>query len=79
MQPLIPPFIQQRLLAGHLFGEIDAFTLNVDLSGFTPLTEELMKMGISGAEQLSNILNEVFEPLVSLVYSRGGIHSLLCG
>ena len=79
MQPLIPPFIQQRLLAGHLSGEIDAFTLNVDLSGFTPLTEALMKEGISGAEKLSHILNEVFEPLVSLVYRCGGIIPYFAG
>ena len=79
MQPLIPPFIQQRLLADQLVGEIDAFTLTIDLSGFTPLTESLMKEGLSGAERLSNILNEVFEPLVSLVYSRGGIIPYFAG
>ncbi|OAV43386.1 tetratricopeptide repeat protein [Lewinella sp. 4G2] len=79
MQPLIPPFIQQRLLDGHLSGEIEAFTLNVDLSGFTPLTEELMKEGVSGAENLSKILNEVFEPLVSLVYAHGGIIPYFAG
>ena len=79
MQPLIPPFIQQRLLDGHLSGEIDAFTLNVDLSGFTPLTEELMKEGVRGAERLSNILNEVFEPLVTLVYKHGGIIPYFAG
>ncbi|NJC27470.1 tetratricopeptide repeat protein [Neolewinella antarctica] len=79
MQPLIPPFIQQRLLAGDLSGEIAAFTLNVDLSGFTPLTESLMKEGISGAEKLSQILNEVFEPLVSLVYKQGGIIPYFAG
>ena len=79
MQPLIPPFVQQRFLAGHLSGEIDAFALNVDLSGFTPLTEELMNEGLSGAERLSHILNEVFEPLVSLVYRYGGIIPYFAG
>ncbi len=79
MRPLIPPFIQQRLLAGHLSGEVDAFALNVDLSGFTALTEELMKEGLSGAENLSHILNEVFEPLVSLVYHYGGIIPYFAG
>ena len=43
MQPLIPPFIQQKLVADDLHGELEAFTLNIDLSGFTPLTESLMK------------------------------------
>lgn len=44
----------------------------VDLSGFTPLTESLMREGSKGAEQLSLILNEIFEPLVNIVYAKGG-------
>jgi hypothetical protein len=43
MQPLIPPFIQQKILAEEHSGQLEAFTLNIDLSGFTPLTESLMK------------------------------------
>ncbi|PPK84606.1 tetratricopeptide repeat protein [Neolewinella xylanilytica] len=79
MQPLIPPFIQQKYLAGELHGELEAFTLNIDLSGFTPLTETLMKQGLSGAEQLSVILNEVFEPLVALAYASGGFIPYFAG
>lgn len=79
MQPLIPPFIQQQLLAEKYSGELEAFTLNVDLSGFTPLTESLMKEGPVGAERLSRILNEVFEPLVQLVYARGGFIPYFAG
>ncbi len=51
----------------------------VDLSGFTPLTESLMRQGNRGAEQLSNILNEVFEPLVRLVYAKGGFIPYFAG
>lgn len=72
MQPLIPSFIQQKLLAEQLVGTERAFTLNVDLSGFTGLTESLMKQGVSGAERLSRLLNDIFEPLVRLTYARGG-------
>ncbi|MEM1358062.1 MAG: tetratricopeptide repeat protein [Bacteroidota bacterium] len=79
MQPLIPPFIQQRMLASELAGEMRAFALNIDLSGFTPLTESLMKDGIAGAERLSHILNEVFEPLVALVYAQGGFIPYFAG
>ena len=79
MQPLIPPFIQQKLLADELQGEIEAFALNIDLSGFTPLTETLMQQGRSGAEQLSVILNEVFEPLVALAYASGGFIPYFAG
>ena len=79
MQPLIPPFIQQKLLADDLHGEVAGFTLNVDLSGFTPLTETLMQQGLAGAEQLSVILNDIFEPLVALVYASGGFIPYFAG
>jgi len=44
----------------------------IDLSGFTHLTQTLMKRGNEGAEQLSSILNDIFGPMVRLVYRRGG-------
>ena len=53
-------------------GSFEAFTMFVDLSGFTPLTEELMKKGTEGAEELSIILNDVFEPMVGKVYGLNG-------
>jgi hypothetical protein len=69
LRNLIPHFIQQQFEAGNEHGNFDAFTLFIDLSGFTSLTETLMKQGKEGAEQLSAHLNGIFEPLV---------HSLLC-
>jgi predicted ATPase/class 3 adenylate cyclase len=44
----------------------------VDISGFTPLTEQLMQHGNEGAEVLSIILNEIFEPMVGHVYAANG-------
>ncbi len=58
---------------------MNAFTVFVDLSGFTPLTDTLMQAGPGGAEQLSIILNEIFEPLVRLVYSQGGFIPYFAG
>ncbi len=72
MKNLIPHYIQDQLLKGNTYGRINAYTLFVDLSGFTPLTEALMRQGNRGAEQLTNVLNEIFEPLVSLVYANEG-------
>ncbi len=69
---LIPHYIQEQYLEEHHYGRINAYTLFVDLSGFTPLTDALMRQGSRGAEQLTNVLNEIFEPLVSLVYANGG-------
>ncbi len=72
MKNLIPHYIQEQYLKGQSHGHVKAYTLFVDLSGFTPLTQALMREGNRGAEQLTNVLNEIFEPLVSLVYNNGG-------
>ena len=79
LQPLIPPFVQQALDHDRTQGSLNAFALMIDLSGFTPLTESLMQEGISGAERLSEILNDIFEPLVALVYARGGFIPYFAG
>jgi predicted ATPase len=51
----------------------------VDLSGFTSLTDNLMQQGNEGADKLSQILNHIFEPLVHLVYQRGGFIPYFAG
>ena len=72
MKPLLPHFIQEQYRHGATSGHIEAGTLFVDMSGFTALTESLMAKGTAGAEQLSLALNDIFEPLVELVYQHGG-------
>lgn len=79
MRNLIPHFIQQQFKAGKEHGNFDAFTLFIDLSGFTSLTETLMKQGKEGAEQLSFHLNGIFEPLVNLVYCEDGFIPYFAG
>ncbi len=72
MRPLIPYFIQEQFEEGNFQGQLEAFTLFVDLSGFTSLTERLMQAGNEGAEQLSMTVNNIFTPIVKMVYERGG-------
>ena len=79
MKQLIPNFIQQKFEQFQFNGHLEANVLFIDLSGFTPLTETLMDKGASGAEELSIILNQIFEPLVGMVYSRGGIIPYFAG
>ncbi len=79
MKNLIPHFIHDRYLEGRRHGAFDGGALFVDLSGFTRLTSTLMKQGKSGAERLSLILNQIFEPLVQLVYAQGGFIPYFAG
>ena len=51
----------------------------VDLSGFTRLTETLMQRGSEGAEELSVALNQIFQPMVQLVYEQGGFIPYFAG
>ncbi len=79
MKNLIPHFIHDRYLEGARHGRFEGGALFVDLSGFTRLTSTLMKRGKPGAERLSLILNRIFEPLVQLVYARGGFIPYFAG
>ena len=79
MRNLIPHFIQEQYLQGNFHGRFEAAILYIDLSGFTPLTETLMKEGTVGAEQLSLILNDIFGLMVKVVYRRGGFIPYFAG
>jgi len=68
---LIPHVIHRHFREGKRQGSFQAYTMFIDLSGFTALTEELMKQGTEGAEQLSYSLNAIFAPMIELVYQRG--------
>ena len=73
MRPLVPAFIIERFKKNEKRGSFFSTTLFVDISGFTPLTEQLMQRGTEGAEILSNILDQIFEPMVESLYTHGGI------
>jgi len=79
LKNLIPYFIQHQYEQEKSHGYFNAYTMFIDLSGFTPLTETLMERGNEGAEELSIILNKVFEPMVSLVYRKNGFIPYFAG
>ncbi|MBK9338011.1 MAG: tetratricopeptide repeat protein [Lewinellaceae bacterium] len=79
MKHFLPHFIQEHYRHGLLKGRLQAYTMFVDLSGFTRLTEKLMQQGAEGAEDLSYILNHIFQPTVRLVYEQGGFIPYFAG
>ena len=55
--------------------QVDLFhgiVLFVDVSGFTPLTETLTKIGSQGAEIMRDILSSYFTQLLEIVDFYGG-------
>lgn len=79
MKKLLPHFILDKYRNNEKHGTFQAYTMFVDLSGFTQLTNTLLQQGNSGAEQLSNILNSIFAPMVQEVYQRGGFIPYFAG
>jgi len=76
---LIPKFILEKHAESKSHGSFKATTLFIDISGFTPMTQELMMNGKEGAEVVNNILNNIFEPVIDAVYDRGGFISTFAG
>ncbi|MEQ8672728.1 MAG: tetratricopeptide repeat protein [Aggregatilineales bacterium] len=79
IQQLLPNLIHENFSQGIFYGSLDAVTLFIDISGFTPLTETLMQYRRDGAEALTQVLQSVFSPCVHHVYQQGGFISTYAG
>lgn len=44
----------------------------MDISGFTALSEALAVKGREGAEEITQIINSIFSPLIDIIYNHGG-------
>jgi class 3 adenylate cyclase/tetratricopeptide (TPR) repeat protein len=74
---LLTPYVP-RLLVEWLANQPDSSYRAVegtcvfaDVSGFTNLTERLARRGKAGAEEMSDVLNVIFEPLLGAAYEFG--------
>lgn len=74
---LIPHFIAENIEDKK--GNFDAITMFLDISGFTVLTEKLMKKGKAGSEVMAGIINNIFEPVTDAIYQSEGFISKFAG
>jgi predicted ATPase/class 3 adenylate cyclase len=72
MHNLVPHFVLRQHELGKKAGSFYAAALFVDISGFTIITETLMRHGTAGAETLANLMRTVFTPLIDSIYLHGG-------
>ncbi len=79
LKSLLPNFITKHHGENKLSGDFKAATLFLDISGFTNMTEKLMKHGRLGAETLSEILNNIFHYVVGYIYRYDGFISTFAG
>ncbi len=76
---LIPHFIAEQYSKKNLTGSFTATTMFIDISGFTAMTQELMKNGKEGAEVLSDIINKIFTPSIDAIHNNDGFISTFAG
>nr|MBC8490075.1 AAA family ATPase [Bacteroidota bacterium] len=79
MQNLLPEFILENYKNNKFEGDLQAFSMFIDVSGFTEMTEKLLKGGSDGPEILSNILKNIFRSTVTHVYKSGGFITTFAG
>lgn len=79
MKNLIPFFIAKNLSQRKYNGQFLGYSIFLDISGFTSMTERLMKEGKTGAEVISNILDDVFSPIVDSIHSNNGFVASFLG
>jgi class 3 adenylate cyclase/tetratricopeptide (TPR) repeat protein len=66
---LLPAWAAAELGSAHRV--VDGSLLLFDITGFTPLTERLARRGREGAEELSNLLDDVFGRLLTDAEDEG--------
>ena len=79
MRNLIPKFIIEKFDENKFSGNFTAATMFIDISGFTKMTQDLMKNGKEGAEILSDIINEIYTPSIKSVYDYNGFITTFAG
>ena len=52
--------------------ELEGTLAFVDLSGFTAMSERLARLGKAGAEEVTEVMNATFGPLLDVAYENGG-------
>ncbi|HWC85615.1 MAG TPA: AAA family ATPase [Solirubrobacteraceae bacterium] len=72
----VPPNVLRRLAGGlaelPFAEEFEGAVLIADISGFTPITEQMGRRGPEGVETLTDLLNTYFGRLIDHVDERGG-------
>ena len=71
MLNVIPAFISNMIGSGVYRGTFRGSLIDIDINGFTAMTEELMNEGRHGAEAVSGMLNSVFHPCIRKIHQEG--------
>ena len=73
MHRIVPGLIIENYRAKKYRGSFRAVGMFLDLSGFSTLTDALMKQGQHGAEVLVGMVRNIFDPVVTSIFEHDGI------
>lgn len=79
MKNLIPQFIAERAIQNKYQGRFFCYSMFVDISGFTVMTNDLMDSGKEGAEILSIVIEDIFTLALDSIYKNGGFVATFAG
>nr|MBC8384462.1 tetratricopeptide repeat protein [Candidatus Cloacimonadota bacterium] len=79
MKNLVPHLIADNYRDHNFSGNYNAVTMFIDISGFTAMTQNLVRNGKEGAEILTEIINKIFTPSIDLIYKNNGFISSFAG
>ena len=75
MRSLVPLFILKQGRADNTSGSFSATAVNIDLIGFTAITQSIMQHSHVGVEALIDTINAIFTPAIAALENRGGFIS----
>ena len=78
-QCFLPRFIQQKYQQNNFQGKFNGSSLFVDINDFTGKTEKLFKQGDQGAEEISNLITNIFDLPIKATYFNQGFISGFAG
>ncbi len=79
MKHLIPQWLVRKIRKKAFHGQFDSYSIFVDISGFTAMTQSLMSGGKEGAEIISSIIDDLFTPAIESIQRYGGFITTFAG
>ncbi len=79
MNQMIPDFLLAQSTKGKTQGILKALVLNVDVEGFTALTQELMRHSQAGGKVIADTINSVFFPAMEATETKVGFLGRISG
>jgi class 3 adenylate cyclase/tetratricopeptide (TPR) repeat protein len=79
VENLVPRFILEKYAEGETEGRFAAVSLFADISGFSAVTNALMRHGSEAAEAMADMMLAIFDPLVQQIHAHGGLITTFAG